>query len=169
MLMRLVRIVASIMLASVAICLSQTYVTNWVSPPASYRLVGGQLYDSAASSKWVPVILSPQWRGSMRGFSGGSYPRPGELTDITFSADKLGSLVIHIRNFLYRTGDLVEPKAFDGSAHLVSPARSLPMRLFPLSSVTNWGANGTIRSISRTYDYGLPATNKIPVITKKAP
>ena len=48
----------------------------------------------------------------------------------------------------------------------IHPTRDLSLRLYPLSGRTNWDKFGNITFIQRTFDYGLPSTNPVPVVLR---
>ena len=129
------------------------YVTNWIAAPSNYRVISNQVYDVNLSKKWVSVAISPEFI-----FSGASAPGArGLLTKISPSGN------VTILNFPY------DKSAFTYGGYQDAWVRSKAgsARVFPIQSSTNWTPAGIIESIQWTYDFGLPCTNKIPVVIRR--
>jgi len=134
------------------------YVTNWVNAPTNYRVVSNQVYDVNTSTKWTTISIPP---GSVLDViprpDARHYPAPGQRIQMTAKSGKVHQLIL---NFPYDPADMpLDTKT------LTYRASQKPFRVFYAGSTTNWGPNGVPESITRTYDYGLPCTNKIPVVS----
>ena len=73
------------------------------------------------------------------------------------------SQVFKIKNLPYSPRDFAEDSRYHYMTH---PSKTITIRVLPVNASTNW-SKGLISKITRTYDYGLPATEKIPIVTKK--
>lgn len=131
---------------------AQTYTTNWVLPGPNYRMVTGRVYDVRGPG-WVSMVLPRASYSISKPGRSSEFPAPGERADLFAH-----SILTHVYHFPYN------PNEWDGDK-----PKPYTYRLFLLSSTTNWGQGGKITFVSKAYDFGLPATNKIPVITKTPP
>jgi TPR repeat protein len=129
-------------------------VTNWVKAAASLRSASNHVYDVNTSKEWetieIPngVEIIPIYRG----VSG---------APTTFLAWMGPSHKLSVHNFPY------DPKAFTlNRSRGTTPAKTLKFRAFPISGHTNFSGLGSIISITRIVDYGLPYTNLITQVQK---
>ena len=156
--------------------------THWVQSPASYRMLGGKLQD-ANQPPWETVVFSPthQWSANWQRFVPISNGRGGSgyRADISIAANQSSQLPPRTKLFHIRSQWLFAPRIticvsnvpmteqalLDGGAAGLS--RALSLRAFPMSGSTNM-AGFKITETVRNYDYGVPYSGKVPVVTRKA-
>jgi hypothetical protein len=135
---------------------NHSFTTNWIAAPANYRVISNQVYDANLSQKWQTISVPPGARCAPP-----TPGPPGSPSLIMLWPSEL--LSISIVNFPYDARDYTYRPYYSQ----YSLAHGFSIRAFPISASTNWGEDGKPRFIVRTYDYGLRATNKIPVVTRR--
>ena len=128
---------------------TNSYVTNWITPGPQYRMISNQVHDITRSPKWEFVHVNPQNSTSLQGNP------PGKRIRLSVSG-------VVILNYPFFPEDF----ALNERGYWRWAPRT-PCKAYLLSTKTNWGTDGKVKSVNRVYDYGLPVTNKIPVVTRR--
>ncbi len=139
-------------------------VTNWSEPEPGLRSVNGQIYNPEIGQLWQSITipegaqcLGAQYYGSVQ---------PIDVTFVWGSLEHRDHQSVQVFNYPYnprdfRRGHSGAQNGFED----VATAHALSLRVFPVNIQTNWTPLGRARIGDRTYDYGVPYTNRIPVVT----
>jgi hypothetical protein len=139
-------------------------VTNWYDPQPGLRTVNGLIYDPTRAQMWQSVII-PEGAAALGARYYGSI-QPIDLTFTWGSLERRDQQTVVVDNYPYDPRDFKHAR--NGQGELpgeVVTAHALFLRLFPMDVQTNWTPLGKMWIGQRTYDYGLPYTNKVPVAT----
>lgn len=127
-------------------------VTNWMPAGPEFRIVTNRVLNISQ-----PPFISVTLPTSRTYHFVGKTPAAGERCWI--SADWQGNPGISIRNFPWNPADFVE------KAGGRVPRFAKAHRAVLVQAHTNWNAQGKPQYVTLNYDYGLPATNLVPVVT----
>lgn len=145
-------------------------VTNYIAPTARHRIVGTNVYDITVHPKWLSVQATPDLICPSLGQ--GNWPAPGTRLDLAFlkvvATPPYGSRIprhyMTLRNIPYNPQDFHESN--DGIlGKNIHPAGQF-YRVCYLKSDYTYNPNGTVEWTTGEYDFGMPATNAVPVVRR---
>lgn len=138
-------------------------VTNWIAPGPNHRIVAGQVYDIERSQKWASIFIESGTFAYLTKSRAGRFPPPGEPVSFWYvKRDAQGAFQseLTIDNIPWNPNDFTTDDRGDFRA------KSKRLKLFLVSSNVSWGADGKVAASTRVFDYGLQATNKIPIVMR---
>ncbi len=139
-------------------------VTNWSEPEPGLRSVNGQIYNPEIGQVWQSITI-PEGAHCLGARYYGSV-QPIDVTFVWGSLEHQDHQSIQVFNYPYNPRDFRRGRdGVQDEFEDVVAAHPLYLRVLPVNIQTNWTPLGRARIGDRTYDYGLPYTNRIPVVT----
>lgn len=136
-------------------------VTNWYNPEPGLRTINGQVYNPSYAQIWQTIVI-PMGAAAVNPTYSGSV-QPVDLTFEWGPVEGREHQTVTVLNFPYNPIDFQHEHGNPYSD--IVTRHTFAVRVLPVNIQTNWSPLGRSWLGPRTYDYGLPYTGRVPVVT----